>query len=118
MYSNKIGKRREDSGCLAISLICYTSSCFLCDRETTNVPKSQVGFIGGFIIPTYNFLVIMFPTLSYTVENAKNKEDFGSVCKIFINSLVQECSRIYENLPIFMHNEIIENVLFTGFLQE
>jgi hypothetical protein len=45
---------------------------FLCDRDTTNVPKSQVGFIGGFIIPTYNFLVVMFPTLSYTIENAKN----------------------------------------------
>ena len=45
---------------------------FLCDRDITNVPKSQVGFIGGFIIPTYNFLVIMFPTLGYTVENAKN----------------------------------------------
>jgi len=45
---------------------------FLCDRDSTNVPKSQVGFIGGFIIPTYNFLVVMFPTLSYTVENAKN----------------------------------------------
>ena len=45
---------------------------FLCERDTTNVPKSQVGFIGGFIIPTYNFLVIMFPTLGYTVENAKN----------------------------------------------
>ena len=45
---------------------------FLCDRSTTNVPKSQVGFIGGFILPTYNYLVIMFPTLSYTVENAKD----------------------------------------------
>jgi hypothetical protein len=45
---------------------------FLCDRDTTNVPKSQVGFIGGFIIPTYNYLVVMFPTLSYTIENAKN----------------------------------------------
>ena len=45
---------------------------FLCDRDSTNVPKSQVGFIGGFIIPTYNFLVVMFPTLSYTIENAKN----------------------------------------------
>ena len=45
---------------------------FLCDRDTTNVPKSQVGFIGGFIIPTYNFLVVMFPTLSYTIENAKD----------------------------------------------
>ena len=44
---------------------------FLCDRDTTNVPKSQVGFIGGFIIPTYNYLVVMFPTLSYTIENAK-----------------------------------------------
>ena len=45
---------------------------FLCDRDSTNVPKSQVGFIGGFIIPTYNFLVVMFPTLSYTIENAKD----------------------------------------------
>ena len=45
---------------------------FLCDRETTNVPKSQVGFIGGFIIPTYNYLVVMFPTLRYTIDNAKN----------------------------------------------
>ena len=47
------------------------SISFLCDRDTTNVPKSQVGFIGGFIIPSYNFLVIMFPTLYYTIENAK-----------------------------------------------
>ena len=45
---------------------------FLCDRSSTNVPKSQVGFIGGFIIPTYNYLVVMFPTLSYTVQNAKD----------------------------------------------
>jgi hypothetical protein len=45
---------------------------FLCDRDSTNVPKSQVGFIGGFIIPTYNYLVVMFPTLSYTVQNAKD----------------------------------------------
>ena len=45
---------------------------FLCDRDTTNVPKSQVGFIGGFIIQSYNFLVIMFPTLNYTIENAKD----------------------------------------------
>ena len=48
------------------------SISFLCDRNTTIVPKSQVGFIGGFIIPTYNFLVIMFPNLSYTIENAKD----------------------------------------------
>ena len=43
---------------------------FLCDRNNTDIPKSQLGFIGGFIIPTFNCLITMFPTLSYTVENA------------------------------------------------
>ena len=44
---------------------------FLCDRNDTNVPKSQVGFISGFILPTFEVLVTMFPTLNYTTENAK-----------------------------------------------
>ena len=57
---------------------------FLCDRDSTNVPKSQVGFIGGFIIPTYNYLVVMFPTLSYTVENAKN--NLNHQCKAQISN--------------------------------
>ena len=45
---------------------------FLCDRDNTDVPKSQVGFIGGFVLPTYHFLISMFPSLSYTTDNAKN----------------------------------------------
>jgi hypothetical protein len=48
------------------------SVSFLCDRNNTDVPKSQVGFIGGFVIPTFNFLIIMFPSLSFTVKNAKD----------------------------------------------
>lgn len=43
---------------------------FLCDRNTTDVPKSQVGFISNMIIPTFNILIDNFPTLSYMVENA------------------------------------------------
>ena len=45
---------------------------FLCDRKNTNVPSSQVNFIRGFILPTFEVLVTIFPTLSYTVENANN----------------------------------------------
>jgi len=45
---------------------------FLCDRVGCNVPNSQVGFIKGFILPTFQVLVTMFPSLNYTVENAKN----------------------------------------------
>jgi hypothetical protein len=44
---------------------------FLCDRESYNVPKSQVGFIKGFIIPTFDCLVKIFPTLKYSLDNAK-----------------------------------------------
>ena len=44
---------------------------FLCDRDTYNVPKSQVGFIKGFIIPTFECLVNVFPTLQYSLDNAK-----------------------------------------------
>ena len=35
---------------------------FLCDRENYNVPKSQVGFIKEFIIPTFDCLVNVFHT--------------------------------------------------------
>ena len=45
---------------------------FLCDRENTNVPSSQVNFIRGFILPTFEVLVTIFPTLNYTIENANN----------------------------------------------
>ena len=44
---------------------------FLCDRESYNIPKSQVGFIKGFIIPTFECLVNVFPTLKFTIDNAK-----------------------------------------------
>ena len=34
---------------------------FLCDRDNYNIPNSQVGFIKGFIIPTFDCLVNIFP---------------------------------------------------------
>ena len=45
---------------------------FLCDRKNTNVPSSQVNFIRGCILPTFEVLITIFPTLNYTVENANN----------------------------------------------
>ncbi|MCQ2818899.1 MAG: 3',5'-cyclic nucleotide phosphodiesterase [archaeon] len=54
---------------------------FLCDRENTNVPKSQVGFIKGFIIPTFDVLINVFPSLTYMVDNAKiNMNTWQKIC--------------------------------------
>ena len=45
---------------------------FLCDREDINIPKSQKGFISGYVIPTFETLVKIFPTLRFTLDNANN----------------------------------------------
>ena len=45
---------------------------FLCDREDYNIPKSQIGFISGFVIPSFESLVTIFPTLRYTLDNANS----------------------------------------------
>ena len=41
---------------------------FLCDRVGYNITNSPVGFIKGFILPTFPVLIIMFSTLNYPVE--------------------------------------------------
>ena len=45
---------------------------FLCDRNDFDVPQSQVGFIRGFILTTFDILVTMFPSLEFTLDNANN----------------------------------------------
>ena len=45
---------------------------FLCDRNNVDVPASQVGFLKGFILNTYDILVTIFPSLDFTLDNAKN----------------------------------------------
>jgi len=45
---------------------------FLCDRNVVNIPQSQKGFISGYVIPTIENLVSIFPTLRFTLENANH----------------------------------------------
>ena len=45
---------------------------FLCDRNNVDVPNSQVGFLKGFILNTFDILVTMFPSLDFALENSKD----------------------------------------------
>ena len=45
---------------------------YLCDRNKVNVPKDQVGFLNGVILPTFDILTQLFPGLNYTTENIMN----------------------------------------------
>ena len=48
------------------------SVSFLCDRNDSNVPKGQVNFLKGFILPTFDILSQLFPGLNFTTENVIN----------------------------------------------
>ena len=51
---------------------------FLCDRNDVDIPKSQVGFIKAFVIPVYEVVSSMFPSLSVFLDNAKNNVEMWS----------------------------------------
>ena len=48
---------------------------FLCDRNKVDIPSSQIGFIKGFIASSFECLVLIFPKLKYTMDNAQNNID-------------------------------------------
>jgi len=45
---------------------------FMCDRYNIDVPASQIGFLRGFILSSFDTLVEMFPKLQFTIDNAEN----------------------------------------------
>ncbi len=53
---------------------------FLCDRETIDVPRSQIGFIKGIISPSYDILTSIVPSLYFLKENIqKNLEEWQNL---------------------------------------
>ena len=44
---------------------------FLCDRETVNLPKSQVGFIAGLILPMFKIIGTAIPDVAYMADGCQ-----------------------------------------------
>lgn len=52
----------------------------LCDRKTTNVSKSQIGFIDFVVTPYFDALSKILPEMTYTVNQLKsNKEQWAQL---------------------------------------
>jgi cAMP-specific phosphodiesterase 4 len=52
----------------------------LCDRKTTNVAKSQIGFIDFVVYPYFEALTKIVPGMQYTCDQLKsNKESWGKL---------------------------------------
>lgn len=42
------------------------------------------------------------------------QEDFETFCKLMLTSMMSECARSFERLPILTHADILRNVLYSG----
>jgi cAMP-specific phosphodiesterase 4 len=47
----------------------------LCDRKTTNIGKSQIGFIDFVVLPYFIALTSMLPKMQYCVDELKANKD-------------------------------------------
>lgn len=45
---------------------------------------------------------------------AKNTSEFETWCKLIMTSMMGECARSFERLPILTHAEILRNILYSG----
>lgn len=44
----------------------------LCDRDTTDIDSSQIGFIGFAVLPTFELLINVAPGIKVYLDNVKN----------------------------------------------
>ena len=47
----------------------------LCDRKTTNVSKSQIGFIQFVVAPYFDAMTVLMPEMGYTVAQLRANKD-------------------------------------------
>lgn len=50
--------------------------------------------------------------LVYMVQ--EREEDMDTFCKLLLTSMMSECAKSFERLPILMHADILRNVLYSG----
>ena len=41
-------------------------------------------------------------------------QDFETICRLLLTSMVAECAKSFERLPILLHADILRNVLYSG----
>ena len=44
----------------------------------------------------------------------ENEADFETLCKLILTSMMSECAKSFERLPVLLHADILRNVLYSG----
>ena len=44
----------------------------------------------------------------------ENDQDLATFCKLLLTSMMSECAKSFERLPILLHADILRNILYSG----
>ena len=81
---------------------------FLCDRVTADVPKSQIGFITSIIIPSFDILVDLLPSLKYFNENVRqNVEEWRQIVELE-NEKKEKLVQLFSSMVDLMKNKKVK----------
>lgn len=48
------------------------------------------------------------------ILKAEKGQDFETLCRLMMTSMISECAKSFERLPILLHADIIRNILYSG----
>ena len=43
-----------------------------------------------------------------------DEQEFETLCRLMMTSMISECAKSFERLPILLHADILRNVLYSG----
>ena len=44
----------------------------------------------------------------------EKEKDYEIICKLMMTSMMGECARAFERLPILLHADVLRNILYSG----
>ncbi len=80
--------------------------------------------IMGYYMGKFIYLMDAFDDVEKDIKNNdfnplinlfnENKKDFDMLCRLMLSSMMSECSKAFERLPILMYVDILRNILYCG----
>lgn len=78
----------------------------------------------GFYMGKYVYLMDAYEDLDSDIKKGlynpliklkqQNEKDYECLCKLLLTSIMSECAKSFERLPILLHADIIRNILYSG----
>jgi hypothetical protein len=44
----------------------------------------------------------------------ENEQEYETLCRLMMTSMISECAKSFERLPILLHADLLRNILYSG----